>query len=307
MSKYRIISFDGGGLRGLLSLGMMERISQKLGSDSWIEQADIFAGTSTGGLIALGLAAGKSVEEIKSFYEMNGPSIFDRNTFLYISSIFRTFHIGYENKDLEEALGLMFGDKKLTDIEKDVLVVSFDLKEKIGKRASWAPKIFHNIKGEGQDADLAREVGLYTSAAPTYLPSVEGYIDGGVCANNPSMCAIAQLLDTRTENRKDVSEIYMLSIGTGVEPKSIGQKNIRWGIFGWNVKILQIIMDGSVGIADYQCKHLLSKERYNRFQLDLDDNIGMDDASKIEEMESIANSIKGSTIEAWADWINVRW
>lgn len=307
MGVYRIMSFDGGGLKGLLSLGMMRRISERLGSTDWIARTDLFAGTSTGGLVALGLAAGHSTGELARFYRERGLSIFNKKTFLYRTSIFRTLHIGYENRALREPLGELLGEKRLTELEKDVLVVAFDLKQKQGKRASWAPKIFHSLAGEGRDEDLAREVALYTSAAPTYLPSVEGYIDGGVCANNPSMCALAQLFDARTREKPALEEIRMLSFGTGVNPKCLEARDIRWGIFGWNLKLLEIIMEGSVGIADYQCRHLLSEKRYRRVQLELAREIDMDDASRIDEMQEIVEGIPGSLIEEWAEWIANHW
>jgi uncharacterized protein len=304
---YRILSFDGGGLKGLLSLGILRRISERLGDESWIGRADMYAGTSTGGLIALGLAAGQDIARLRGFYESSGPRIFDKRTWLYGTSLFRSLHAGYDNGRLREALGAMFGDARLTDLKKDVVVVAFDLKTKQGKRSCWAPKIFHNVRGEGRDEDLARDVGLYTSAAPTYLPSANGFVDGGVCANNPSMCALAQLMDARTQEKRDLSGVRMLSIGTGVNPKALDGKRIRWGLLGWNVKLLQIIMEGSIGIADYQCRHLLPKGAYARAQLDLAGSVEMDDASRIGDMAAIVDGIDSSKIDEWADWVAERW
>lgn len=309
MSEYRIISFDGGGLKGLLTLGMMERISEKLGSREWIEKADMYAGTSTGGLIALGLASGLTLDKIKSFYEDTGPLIFNRNTPWYYTSVFRTLHTGYKSNELLKYLEEVFGSRRLSDLEKEVLVISFDLMEKVGKRKSWAPKIFHNVAGKGQDTELVRAVASYTTAAPTYLPSENGYVDGGVCANNPSMCALAQMLDERNAENKqmNISDLRMLSFGTGVDPKSIDSKNVKWGIFGWNVKLLEIIMDGAVGIADYQCRQILSNEQYKRIQVILNKDIEMDNAAALPELKQIAASIDDKVVEDWADWIKANW
>jgi len=307
MGKYRIIALDGGGLKGLLSLGMMERISAKLGEDEWIGKADMYAGTSTGGLIALGLAAGKTIGDIRAFYEKEGPAIFDRRTWTYVSSLGKTLHVGYENTRLDGSLRDLLGEVRLPELTKDVVVVAFDLKAKPDKRFSWAPKIFHNVEGKGQDQDLAREVGLYTSAAPTFLPSVEGFVDGGVCANNPAMCALAQVLDPRSLERHELRDIVLLSIGTGVNPEALTERTIRWGIFGWNIKLLRIIMDGSVGIADYQCRQLLTEERYRRLQVDLGQDLDMDDASKLPAMAEIVAGIDDKIVEDWADWVRDAW
>lgn len=307
MAKYRILSFDGGGLKGLLSLGIMERLSAELGGDAWIRQADLYAGTSTGGLIALCLASGKPVAEISDFYRNEGPAIFNRKTWTYLTSLCKLLHVGYENRALDKALLGLFGDRRLHELDKKVLAVSFDLHQRQGKRAFWAPKVFHNFPGQGQDADLARHVGLYTSAAPTFLPSVAGYVDGGVCANNPSMCALAQVLDERIDERQEQDAIHLLSIGTGVNPESVNKKTVRWGALGWNLKILRVIMDGSVGIADYQCRQILGKERYQRLQPILDERIDMDDAKKIPELIRLGETMDSKTIRQWADWISRNW
>jgi hypothetical protein len=152
-----------------------------------------------------------------------------------------------------------------------------------------------------------RRVGLYTSAAPTYLPSVDGYIDGGVCANNPSMCALAQVLDTRLAQAREAHEIHLLSVGTGVSPECVPRKTVKWGILGWNLRLLRVIMDGSTGIADYQCRQILTPERYLRLQTDLTEQIELDDAARIPEMEALAAGIDAGRIREWAGWIREKW
>ena len=254
-NHYRVLSFDGGGLKGLISLGVLKKVSAELGSEAWIHEADVYAGTSTGGLIALSLASGKSLDQIIDFYKNFGAGIFNRSSLYYISSVFKFIHAGYRNTALEGHLENMFGETRLDELKKKVVVVSFDLDIKENKRNRWAPKIFHNFEGNDQDKDLLRNVGLYTSAAPTYLPSVEGFVDGGVCANNPSMCALAQVLDPRNKSQRDIESVRLISIGTGENPVFVRRKRVRWGILGWNTRLLSMIMDGPVGIADYQCKN----------------------------------------------------
>jgi patatin-like phospholipase/acyl hydrolase len=307
MKKYRILSFDGGGLKGLISIGILERLSAELGGDGWLEMADMYAGTSTGGLISLALASGKSLADIKEFYQKAGPEIFNRKTLLYISSCWKFLHVGYDNQVLKSSLFSMFENRRLDQLSKKVLIVSFDLSERIGKRKSWAPKIFQNFESKGRDKDLVRQVGLYTSAAPTFLPAVDGFIDGGVCANNPSMCSLSQILDQRLKDRRDLKEVHLISIGAGVNPESIQKRSIRWGVLGWNLKLLRIIMDGSVGIADYQCRQILTEKRYLRLQKDLDEKIEMDDASKIQEMSDEGQNIDREVLSDWVKWIKLNW
>jgi uncharacterized protein len=307
MAVFRIVSFDGGGLKGLISLGMIERITAAVGSSSWLMDADMYAGTSTGGLIALALACGRSVSDISSFYMQYGGRIFDRHSLTYITSLNKFLHAGYENKWLKKAIESILYDTTIDTLEKKVLITSFDLCEKVGKRKCWAPKIFHNFRGSGQDRVRLTDVGLYTTAAPVYLPTVDGYIDGGVCANNPAMCALAQAVDSRTEECHQLDDIRILSFGTGVNPEAVSGKKLRWGILGWNVKLLRIIMDGSVGIADYQCRHLLGDTRYKRFEADLKDTIDMDDAAQINRMIAVGREIEPANVDAWAEWIASNW
>ncbi len=307
MKKFRIISFDGGGLKGLVSLGILERISSELGSDEWIQMADMFAGTSTGGLIALALADGMSVSDIKDFYTKSGPHIFNKRTALYASSLWRFLHVGYDNRVLSDDLSTMFKERTLTQLKKNVVVVSYDLSRREGKRDYWAPKIFQNFAGDGQDDNSVARVGLYTSAAPTYLPSVDGFVDGGVCANNPSMCALSQVLDGRNDTPRELAEICLISIGTGVNPVSVRKKFIWWGILRWNVKLLRIIMDGATGIADYQCRQILTTARYLRMQKELDEKFEMDDASRIDQMTYAGLHPNEERLSGWVNWINDRW
>ena len=93
----------------------------------------------------------------------------------------------------------------------------------------------------------------YPSAAPTFFPAVDGYIDGGVFANNPSMAALSQTQDHRalkTPPRHD--RIALLSIGTGTSLMRIERKNLDWGQAQWIKPLLNIMMDGVMGVADYQ-------------------------------------------------------
>src|SRR5213079_261368 len=78
-TMYRILSFDGGGIRGLVTLAILKRLEAQI--PNLIKRADLLAGTSTGGIIALGLAAGKSVDELISLYQDNGGKIFDDSWF----------------------------------------------------------------------------------------------------------------------------------------------------------------------------------------------------------------------------------
>lgn len=77
MAKYRVLSIDGGGIRGIVSTVIMERLAAKEGLGGFLDKVDLIAGTSTGGLVALGIARGLDLDEIRGLYELDGPKIFD--------------------------------------------------------------------------------------------------------------------------------------------------------------------------------------------------------------------------------------
>lgn len=311
--KRRILSFDGGGLRGLMTIEILERISRKLGGEAWLGEAELYAGTSTGGLVALALASGKDLARLRELYTKAGPRIFDRRTPRYFFSVHRLLRAGYANAALKAELDDLFGTRGFEDLERNALIVSFALDPRARHR-SWAPKIFQNYPGPGRDHGPMVDVALATSAAPTYLPSWRGYVDGGVCANDPSMCALAQVLDRKrvSGESEGVDDVRLASFGTGERPMALRKeggrsKALEWGALGWNLKLLRLLNDGPLGIVDYQCDRVLGKSRYLRVQPELPCDIELDDAKALPRMGEIVAAIPDATIQAWADWIEKDW
>ena len=144
---------------------------------------------------------------------------------------------------------------------------------------------FHNFPGADSDGEsLVVDVAMSTSAAPTYFPSYGVYVDGGVIANNPSMAAVAQALDGRNQanERATLDGIKLLSLGTGASLQYIQGQNLDWGDAQWIKPILNVMMDGSVGVADFQCEQLLGN-RYCRLEpiFPAGRSFPMDDVSKM--------------------------
>jgi patatin-like phospholipase/acyl hydrolase len=263
---YRILSFDGGGIRGLVTLAMLKKIQTEV--PNLVNQTDLFAGTSTGGIIALGLAAGKTVDELISLYLDNGEKIFDDSWFDNIVDLGKIGGADYSQDNLENILEKIFGPLKLDGLAKKVLIPSFDLdneNEDPNKR-TWKPIFFHNFPGEDSDGDRAVvDIALCTSAAPTFFPSHNGYVDGGVVANNPSMAALTQTQDPRAElnPRPALGDVRMLSLGTGTVLSYIKGKRQNWGYAQWTKPLINLLLDASMGIADYQCRQIM-RQNYHR-------------------------------------------
>ena len=176
MCAYRILALDGGGIRGLITAMLLERLEHAC--PGFLDQIDLFAGTSTGGLLALGLAAGKSPHDARKLYETYGEKVFADTVLDNIRDLGTLLGADYSLQPLREALTLEFPGLRLRDLPKKVLVSSFDLDNQAQGQAGtrfWKPKFFHNFPGPDSDGDQwVVDVGLYTSAAPTYFPIVDG-------------------------------------------------------------------------------------------------------------------------------------
>ena len=252
MAKFRILSIDGGGVRGLLVAVLLQQLDER--APGWRDRADLLAGTSTGGIIALALAKGLTPTDLRILYYEKSPRIFGDSFLDDIRDLGRVVGAEFSNRDLRQEVEAVFGATRLQDLGKRVLISAFDLdnEDPDPNKRSWKPKFFHNFPGSDTDGPLrAADVALYTSAAPTYFPSVDGFVDGGVAANNPSMAALAQSQDERARipQRPSLADISLLSIGTGRSLSRITGKRHDWGYAQWAKPLLRLMFDAVSGIA----------------------------------------------------------
>lgn len=309
MPIYRILSLDGGGLRGLITARLLQRLDAMPGIAGWLGRADLLVGTSTGGILALGLAAGQSPQAMGDIYSQHGAAIFDDSIWDNLRDLGKTVGADYSAKGLKAELRRVFGDQRLQDLGRKVAIPAFDLDNEAGPaERTWKPKIFHNFSGADSDgAQRVADVALYTSAAPTYFPSADGYIDGGVFANNPSIVALVQAISARNaaHERAALDDVVMLSVGTGVSLTYIKGQTLDWGYAQWAQPLINVLMDGTAGIADYQARQLLG-QRYHRLQLVFPptETIALDAVDKLGRMEALAQA---HPLDAVADWIGQHW
>lgn len=306
MSKYRIISIDGGGIRGLIAAIILERLVAEPGLETLIDSADLVAGTSTGALLALGMANNVELAEMREVYVRRGPKIFDDSWIDNVTDLGKLLGAEYDTGPLRRELRKVFGKVTLGELTKEVLVTSFDLDNQDPVRRRWKPKLFHNFIGSGSDQDaLAVDVGLYSSAAPTYFPSVGGYIDGGVYANNPSMCALAQALDKRYQPTPALEDIQILSLGTGKSLQYVKGNVHDWGYTQWLRPLVTLILEGTSDITDYQCRQLLGS-RFHRLAPEFPPgvNVPLDAVKKIPYMIEFARELP---LEPTIAWLRETW
>ncbi len=307
MPNFRILSCDGGGIRGVLTAVLLNRLQASYPAllRDRPDTITMFAGTSTGGILALGLAAGLTPAQMRDLYVTNGKLIFDSSWTHDVVELGGISGSKYDNVNLKRILQETFGALKLKDLKSRVLIASFDLDNQATDRSSrtWNPKFFHNFAGADSDGEsLLVDVAMSTSAAPTYFPSYGVFIDGGVIANNPSMAAIAQALDGRNQaaERTTLDGVKLLSLGTGASLQYIDGQDHDWGDAQWIKPILNVMMDGGVGVADFECRQLLGN-RYCRVEpiFPAGKSFAMDDVSKIVDLMDLANSFDLTSTIAW--------
>jgi patatin-like phospholipase/acyl hydrolase len=231
---FKILSIDGGGIKGLYSSSILEKLEEYYGKKSF-ECFDMICGTSTGGLIALALSVGKSAKEISTMYKEKGEIIFPRRFGKILGQLF--VRSKYSNKNLRKCLCEFVGDKTIGDSLNLLCIPSFNYTDS-------TPCVFkydHKEGGLGRDNSKKMvDIGLATSAAPTYFPISQignhQFIDGGVWANNPAIVGLVEALCHFVGKNKKYGSIQILSISSLEEPKGkpiIKRKShsvIHWGL-----------------------------------------------------------------------------
>jgi len=273
MAVRKILSLDGGGIRGAATAQFLKKLEAELGGPNLYNTFDLFAGTSTGGIIAgaIGLLKmrGADLPDLYNYRNANrimNKSVWDR------TMGFAQAEPRYDGKGKIDVLTEYFGNKTLNEAGKPLLVVTYDVE----LRKSDV------LKSTGKEEVRAVDALNATSAAPLYFPTakvdgeeVRWLIDGGVIANNPAMCAYAE-----AKKRWPEDDIRMLSVGTGSRNRVIdGKESQGYGALGWiNHDLIGITMDESV--VEYQCRVILGSAflRVNSELVGVNDD--MDDTSQ---------------------------
>jgi len=293
---YLVLSLDGGGSSGALQARILERLEELI---PFLGKVKLIAGSSIGGVNGLALAAGRTPAELVKMYVDETENIFQiRGWWDRVAGpADEAFRADYDNDGLQEVVTDYLGGRRLRDLSKKVLITAFDLDNQdewstkstgvVPPRRRWKSKFFHNFELPGNDGhELAVDIALRTSAAPTVFPSYQGFVDGGVVANNPSMCAVGQAVEAGIP----LERIVVVSIGTGASLTHVEGDRLDWGFKQWLPLALPLVMDGMVGIPDYICKQLLPN-RYVRLQPFLPEDVALDDAGKVGKLLAWANDV----------------
>lgn len=260
VERFQVLALDGGGARGLFSAHVLAHLECDLGV-SIRDTFDLITGTSTGGIIALGLGAGLSPAEIADHYIELTQAVFPRSRRRKWRAPARIFSPKYRQGPLRRALGSILGDRLLYDSDKRLAIPSYDVQAG-GVHIFKTP---HHSRLRRDWKHSMVEVALATSAAPTFLPvaKVGGHrlVDGGVWANNPSVVGIAEavsMLDVPLE------AVRVLNVGTldtvGAQPKSID----NGGVAAWAKPAIDLLVAASSRGTQGLAEHLVTPSRFGR-------------------------------------------
>ncbi|GAX35809.1 patatin-like phospholipase family protein [Nodularia sp. NIES-3585] len=372
---FRILSLDGGGIRGIVAAKMLAAIQKEIGQPL-NKYFDLIAGTSTGSILAAGIAAGLTSEEIIEIYKQKGAVIFPYKSRFSLKRIPLLLKYGlsapkFSDDGLTTVLKETLGNTKLLDIiEPLLLIVAYDtigrepivfkswhenaaygnvplweaclcsasaptffpahkLEKRINgtakcatgdtitlcEQASSINNIYNNTQiritsgtGKGQTRTVKNYEGTKRRALidspwediPDHTSSysiktIYSAIDGGMAANNPSSCAVAEAL--RLGHK--IEDISVLSIGTGDMTRIIPfEKAQGWGLIQWAQPIISVLLDASSIVHEYITNKII-EERVLRLQFKLDRELTgkrlSDDIDDVSE-ENLNNLIEAAEV-----------
>ena len=310
MARFQILSLIGGGIRGAFIVAYLRELEQRTGR-SITDSFDLIAGTSTGGIIAAGLALGLSTDDLYSFYENHGAAIFSPREpykakglmaaiFPLANRVFQwrtkksldtAFRARFCPFALEDAFEIAYGDRTLKDITRTRLIIpTVNLTD--GKphvfRSRHVPTAVHD------EGIKIADVVIAATAAPTYFPHrrIRGkdYVDGGIWSNDPSLLGFAEAIRIQNLRHRGeektaytTDEIHLLSIGTGKAQFSLAPPGADAGLIYWAPRVAEIM-----GTAQTQGIHLplkfLLRERYRHVNFQMKKKWPLDGTEYIPDL-----------------------
>ncbi|MCP5540456.1 MAG: patatin-like phospholipase family protein [Akkermansiaceae bacterium] len=269
-------------------LAELEKATGCLAADHF----DLITGTSTGGIIAIGLGLGKSAEEMKGFYTEKGPRIFPNAGFTRRlgNTLRHLFKPKCSHDLLESALEEVYGDRKFGESKCRLLIPTYDANQ--GR--IFLLKTAHHERFKFDIDARAVDVALATAAAPTYFsqapfPEHQGasYVDGGVWANCPALVGLVEATHFLGQKPTDVD---ILSIGTTDTPFNVAG-NAQSGVFGWAKGLVNLFMTAQIE-ASMKTSMLMTHGGFHRIDcMVAEGRFALDDAGKVNELIGIGRGV----------------
>lgn len=281
----RILTIDGGGIRGVYPAHILHRIKEEFGI-SFFEYFDLIVGTSTGSIIAAALSIDYPISKIAKLYKEKGEEIFRKNKF----GAFGFLTAKYNNHSLIKELKAAFGDKTLSDTSTRLMIPATDIGN--GQvyvfKSNYLDEFVRDKNTKILDAVLA------SCSAPAFFKPyiVKEYLlaDGGLWANNPSLAA---LIETAGKLNGSMKDIKMLSIGTGIGNRyySTRKPNRLWGLVtGWKgKKLIDMILNLQSKSAQNMVGLMLNQDQYLRINFEKEKPLSLDDIQSVSDLVSVAD------------------
>jgi patatin-like phospholipase/acyl hydrolase len=283
VSSFRILSLDGGGMRGIFTAAVIAKLEADL-EIRLAEHVELIVGTSTGGIIGLGLAAGKSGQQMLDFYAREGPRIFAKAR----GRARAAFGPKYDRRVLDEVLQREFAGLCLNDLQTPVCITAHELVA--GTTRVWKDD-HHEELSDGGGLPVWK-VAAATSAAPTYFAPVQvteedSHVDGGIWANNPAMVGITEAV--RYFGRT-LDDIRLLSVGTTTHMfrvESHAQAK-RMGLLAWVRQARELLLTDSASMgSDKQAELLLPSGSYLRLNDERTTKVELDDVERCRGLRAV--------------------
>lgn len=285
MSKeFKILSVDGGGFRGAYSAHLLKHIEETYSID-WKKEFGLFAGTSTGSIIAAGLACGISAGDLADVYKKHGDEIFRKRWALRKGMVASR----YSNAALKAQLLSIFGEITLGDVDVPLLIPATNI-------GQGCVHVFKSKYSDGFIRDpkvLVRDAVLASCSAPTYFAphKVDENLlaDGGLWANSPSLVAA---IDAKKRLGQQLGNLRVLSIGTGHVKTFYPQKtSLKRGLWGWGFltrwqggKFVEMILNLQAQNSANMLGLLLEPEQILRLNFESDGALPLDDPKEYADL-----------------------
>ncbi|OPY85709.1 MAG: putative sporulation hydrolase CotR [Syntrophorhabdus sp. PtaU1.Bin153] len=283
-NMFKILAIDGGGIRGVYAAHILKKINESFGV-SFSECFDLIIGTSTGSIIAAGLATGVPIKQIVELYEKEGQNIFKRN----LLGDYGIVRSKYCKSGLSEHLAKVFEERTLSETGTRLLIPATDISNGTVHvfKSNYLDEFVRDTKVKIKDAILA------SCSAPIYFDpqKVNEYMlsDGGLWANNP---ALVGLVEATGKLKIPIAEVKILSIGTGIgkkyyDPARAGK---AWGLIHWNpLNLVSLFLNLQSVASQNMVQLMLPEDRYLRINFESDDSLAMDDPRMIPLLKSKAD------------------
>ena len=282
-SNFKILALSGGGVRGLFTCEVIVKLEELRGV-RFIDHFDLICGTSIGGIVALGLAAGiEPIVIARKLRDHSGEIFPDRSQIFGVPSFIRNvFTSNYDVQPLKILLTDIFKDRCMKDLKTRVLIPAVNY-------TTGEPKVFktpHLAKYYNDRNVSLVDVALATSAAPTYFPIHEiddqRFVDGGLIGNSPVYFGLHEAIYFLGV---DPEKLSALSIGTmGTKKTSDHRKKLNQGLFHWSKSSIELTLSASESLHQYWVSHILSEENFmvldEKLTNDQAQYISMDNSSK---------------------------